>query len=63
MTGQFKLVPKMQDNLAIIYLVLPSGNIIEMAWFIFPDDKQINDNCAALEEIVKVLNKRIRRSI
>lgn len=63
MTSQFKLVPKMQDNQAIIYLVLPSGNTIEMVWIVFPNDKQVNDNCEALNEIVKILTKRIRRSI
>ena len=63
MASQFKLVPKMQENQAIIYLVLPSGNTMEMVWIIFPNDKQVNDNCEALADIIKVLTKRIRRSI
>ena len=63
MTRQFKLVPKMQENLASIYLVLPSENIQEIARILFPNDHQVNDNCEALDDIIKILKKRINRSI
>lgn len=59
----FKLVPKMEGNKAIIYIVLPNGEAREICWIIFPDDMQIPDNVSAIEDIMGILRKRIRRSL
>ena len=63
MASQFKLVPKMQDNKAIIYFVTQSGDIIDILHVMFPYDYQLNDNMEVLDEMVKLLTKRIRKSI
>lgn len=59
----FKLVPKMENNKAIIYIVLPNGESQEIAWFIFPNDMQLNDSMDAINMIIPILRKRIKRSL
>lgn len=61
--ANFKLVPKMENNITAIYIVLPSGRIVDLCWIRFPDDKQVSDNVAAVNEIMNILRKRIRRSL
>ena len=59
----FKLVPKMENNKAIIYIVLSNGESQEICWLVFPNDMQLNDNIEAINQIIPILRKRIKRSI
>lgn len=59
----FKLVPKMENNKAIIYIVLSNGESREVCWLVFPDDSQLNDNMEAINQIIPILRKRIKRSM
>lgn len=59
----FKLVPKMDGNKAIIYIVLSNGESQEICWLVFPNDMQLNDNIEAINQIIPILRKRIKRSM
>lgn len=59
----FKLVPKMENNKAIIYIVLSNGESQEICWLVFPNDMQLNDNIEAINQIIPILRKRIKRSM
>jgi hypothetical protein len=45
-----------------IYIVAGSDHM-KIAQIMFPNDGQMNDNLVAAEEIVRILTKRIRRSV
>ena len=59
----FKLIPKMEKNLAIIYIVAPNGESTDIMHIKFPADGQVNDNVDAINDIMAILRKRIRRSL
>jgi hypothetical protein len=64
MNSRFRLVPKMVTrNIMTIHLVMSNGENCQIAEIHFPNDNQQNDNLVAAEEIVKILTKRIRRSV
>lgn len=63
MGQSFKLVPKFDNNIMAIYLVLPNGDSRQILQCIFPNDKQMGDNVKAGEEMVATLRKRINRSL
>ena len=59
----FQLVSKLDDNIGAIFLNLPDGNSYDIAWFRFPKDHQIQDNVEAMNSMVPILRKRIRKSL
>ncbi len=61
--SRFKLVSKLDKNIGAIFLVLPNGDSTDIAWFKFPNDKQVNDNLEAMNSIIPILRKRINRSL
>ncbi len=42
--NNFKIVPKMERNLAAFYFVLPNGESRQIGLIEFPNDKQVSDN-------------------
>lgn len=59
----FRLVPKMVTaNVMEIYIVAGDDHM-KIAQIMYPNDEQMFDNMRAGEEIVKILTKRIRRSV
>lgn len=62
MSANFKLVPKLDGNIGSIWFVLPNGEGREICRIVFLTDNQVNDNVEALNSIMAVLRKRIRRS-
>lgn len=63
MSANFKLVPKLANNLLEIWFVLPNGEGRAIAWVVFPKDSQMPDNVTAANDICAVLKKRIRKSV
>lgn len=60
----FKIVPKMiGPNVCEFYIVLSTGESKKLAEVLFPCDGQMNDNVIAAEEISRVIQKRIRKSV
>lgn len=59
----FKLVPKIENNIASIWIVLPNGESQDIAWFRFPNDNQLNDNMDAINQMIPIMRKRIKRSL
>lgn len=60
---KYNLVAKMDGNIAAIFFVIPSGEYREICRICFPMDKQVQDDCQAIEEIISVLKRRIKKSI
>ena len=60
---RFNLVSKLDGNIGAIYLALPNGNITDIMWIRFPNDKQVSDNVETMNNIIPILRKRIRRSL
>ncbi|MBR4574394.1 MAG: hypothetical protein IKO16_05750 [Lachnospiraceae bacterium] len=60
---KYKLVSKFCDNWADIVLVTVSGEMRTIARIEFPADAQQLDNNNCVEEIMKALYKRLRKSI
>ncbi len=63
MGQNYKLVSKMEGNIAAIYFAIPSGECREICRICFPNDSQVNDNCDAINEISAVLKRRIKKSL
>lgn len=61
--NNFRLVPKMRNNLCCIYHVNAAGESVEVARLLFPNDNQVNDNVETVNSIIVTLRKRIRKSI
>ena len=61
--NNFKLVPKIDNNIGAIYLVLPNGDNTDILWIRFPNDHQLVDNTQFMESIIPLLRRRIRRSL
>ena len=61
--NNFKLVPKIDNNIGAIYLVLPNGDHTDILWIRFPNDHQMVDNTQFMESIIPMLRRRIRRSL
>ena len=61
--NNFKLIPKIDNNVGVIFLVLPNGDNMDLLWVKFPNDKQMNDNVEVLNSFIPILRKRIRRSL
>ena len=60
---RYKLVPKFYGNFADIYIVTTAGEMRIIARVEFPNDQQQMDNNVCIEEVIKALNKRLRRSV
>ena len=60
---RYKPVPKFYGNFADIYVVSATGEMRIIARVEFPNDQQTMDNNTCTEEILKALNKRLRRSV
>jgi hypothetical protein len=63
MNSRFRLVPKMVSSNVMDVYIVAGNDSIKIAQILFPNDNQQNDNLVAAEEIVKILTKRIRRSV
>jgi hypothetical protein len=63
MNSRFRLVPKMVSSNVMDVYIVAGNDSIKIAQILFPNDGQMNDNLMAAEEIVKILTKRIRRSV
>lgn len=63
MKSNFKVVPKLHQNVLCILAVCSNGTGKEIGRVIFPNDFQVNDNVACAEEICTAIRKRIRKSI
>lgn len=63
MVMRYKLVPKFYGNIVDIYIVSGTGEMRIIARIEFPNDNQQMDNNICTEEILKALNKRLRRSV
>lgn len=63
MNSNFKLVPKFEGNIMVIYFVLPNGENRQILQCMFPDDRQLRENIAAADEIISILRRRIKRSL
>lgn len=63
MKQNFKIVPKMNQNVLCVFLVYPNGENQEIGRVIFPNDFQMNDNVECAEEICNAIKKRIRKSV
>lgn len=63
MTSNFRVVPKMENNRAALFMVLPNGEGRQIAYIEFPNDRQIPDNVEAITEIANILRKRIKKSV
>ncbi len=59
----YKIIPKINNNVIYIGLVLPNGDAREICRAILPDDKQLNDNCSCADEICAALRRRFRKSV
>lgn len=60
---RYKLVPKFYGNFVDVYIVSATGEMRIIARVEFPNDQQTMDNNSCTEEILKALNKRLRRSV
>ena len=60
---RYKLVPKFYGNIVDIYIVAGTGEMRIIARIEFPSDNQQMDNNTCTEEVIRALNKRLRRSV
>ena len=61
--NNFKIVPKMERNLAAFYIVLPNGESRQIGLIEFPNDKQVVDNVEAINAVANIMKRRIKKSI
>ena len=61
--SRFTLTSKLDGNIAAIYITLPNGNSTDIAWLRFPTDHQVNDDLEAINSIIPILRRRIRKSL
>lgn len=61
--GSFRIVPKFQDNILDIGIVLSNGESMHIARIFMPKDGQINDNVECGNAICLALKKRIKKSV
>ena len=60
---RFTLTSKLNGNIAAVFITLPNGNTMDIAWFKFPNDHQVNDDLEAINSIIPILRRRIRKSL
>ena len=60
---RYKLVPKFYGNFVDIFIVAGTGEMRIIGRIEFPNDNQQMDNNTCTEEIIRALNKRLRRSV
>jgi len=60
---RFTLTSKLDGNIGAIFVTLPNGNSTDIAWFKFPRDHQVNDDLEAINSIIPILRRRIRKSL
>ncbi len=60
----FRIVPKISNNLIGLFVVSPStGENRQVALIECPADRQMNDNVELAEEISRAYRKRLRKSV
>lgn len=60
---RFSLTSKLEGNIGAIYATQPNGDSLDIAWFRFPNDHQVNDNIETINAIIPILRKRIKKSV
>lgn len=61
--ANIRLVPKFDNNILRIGLVLPNKDLQLIAIILLPNDKQSIDDMTCANEIIASLKKRIRKSV
>lgn len=63
MNRNYRIIPKISNNILSIGIVFASGDAREICRAYLPDDNQLNDNCVCAEEICAALKRRFRKSV
>jgi len=61
--NKFRLVPKFLDGVLKIFIVYANNEVVQIAEIRLLRDGQLNDDVELSNEVIKAMEKRIKKSI